>query len=446
MRVYPIAIYSLATLLATLDINYKAVANPVTKKSQPSTQKNQDIKTKIETNKSNSTKNYQNHLINISQPETITNSFSDTETIQQHIQQSPSLVREVGEKGESSRIPNLLLRSPDSTLVSNDQKKSNIEKLTKNTNSPPLSVITEKTKLVINHKTQNITQNITQTLPDPNAPTEIPDFPPVEETPPLTESEIKDELGEIEIIQPKVKQPPRRKQPNAQLLLRSSAFTSSNITSLENLRDGDTIFVNSATLLVTPKLGKQTRLIATAGGGLARFATEGDSNYNFLNFSLGVQQRIGKGMYAQFGWAQDRIYQDDDGDRVLLDDSLRLVLGRQDQLDKKLRLDSFYELRGSFTTPDEQSRIANSLGARLRYDITPDLQGAINYRLSFQDFTQESRFDTRHQLGMQAIYSINRDLFIGGSASYLFGSSNDSDIDLDNFSLGINVGLNVPLF
>ncbi len=289
-------------------------------------------------------------------------------------------------------------------------------------------------------------QKITQTLPNPNIPNDIPEFIPTEETQSLTESEIESELGEIEIIQPKLKQPPQRKQPTGQLLLRSSTFTSSNITSLENLREDDTIFVNSATFLVTPKLGEQTRLIATAGGGLARFANEGDSNYNFLNFSVGVQQIIAKKTYAQFGWVQDRIYREDDGDRLLLDNSLRLVVGRQDQLDNKLRLDSFYELRGSFSSPEEQSRIANSLGARLRYDIAPELQGAISYRFSLQDFTQQSRFDTRHKLGIQAIYNISNDFFIGSSASYLFGSSSDSDIDLDNFSVGINLGLNVPLF
>lgn len=342
MRVYSIAIYSLTILVATLDLSYKAFANPALKKTQQ----------------------------------------SNLHSIQTNIQ--------------------------------------------------------------INKQTNN--QKIAQTLPDPNAPNEVPQIPPEEETSSLTEEEIKNEIGEIEIIQPKVKRPPRRKQRNVQLLLRSSAFTSSNITSLEELPDSDTVFVNSATLLLTPKLGEQTRLIATAGGGLARFATEGESDYNFLNFSVGVQQRITRKMYAQLGWVQDRIYRDDDGDRLLLDDSVRFTLGRQDRLDDSLRLDSFYELRGSFASPEEQNRIVNSLGARLRYDITSDFQGSLSYRLSLQDFTQDSRFDTRHKLGLQAVYSINRDLFIGSSASYLFGSSSDSNIDLDNFSVGINIGLNVPLF
>lgn len=373
MRFNPIAIYSLTTLLATLNLSYKAVANPTVKKvSQPTqTQK------KIEIKELNVTESDRNYLTHISTAEI-----------------------------DFSRGTKLL--------------PVNSNKLT--------------------------TQQIAQILPNPNTPNEIPDFPPLEEAPALTESEIQEELGEIEIIQPQGKQPPRRKQSTGQLLLRSSAFTSSNITSLENLREDDTIFVNSATFLVTPKLGEQTRLVATAGGGFARFASEGDSNYNFVNFSVGVQQQIAKRMYAQLGWAQDRIYRNDDGDRLLLDDSVRFVVGRQDQLDRKLRLDSFYELRGSFTNPDEQSRVANSLGTRLRYDIAPELQGSLSYRLSFQDFTEQSRFDTRHQFGLQAVYSINPDLFIGGSASYLFGSSSGSNIDLDNFSVGINLGLNVTLF
>ncbi|MDJ0737619.1 MAG: outer membrane beta-barrel protein [Nostocaceae cyanobacterium] len=285
---------------------------------------------------------------------------------------------------------------------------------------------------------------ISQTLPEANEP--IPDFPVVEEPPPLSSEDIQEELGEIQIIQPPVKQPPPRRQPNGQLLLRSSIFTSSNTTSQEISQPDDVVFVNSATLLTTPQLGKQTRLIAAVGGGLVRFADEGDSNYNFLNLNVGVQQRLARGMYGQIGWVQERLYSEDDGDRLLLDDSIRLAVGRQDQLDKRLRLDSYYELRASFATPNAQNRVANTLGTRLRYDITPQLQGALDYRISFKDYTRQDRLDTQHRLGIQAIYNINQDLFVGGSASYLFGSSDDSSIDIDNFSVGINFGLNLPLF
>ena len=86
------------------------------------------------------------------------------------------------------------------------------------------------------------------------------------------------------------------------------------------------------------------------------------------------------------------------------------------------------------------------LGARLRYDIKPKLEAALDYKLSLKYFTQQTRFYTQHLLGIQAIYNLNQDFFLGGSASYLFGSSSSSGIDLDNFSIGVNVGWNIPFF
>lgn len=262
---------------------------------------------------------------------------------------------------------------------------------------------------------------------------------------PLDPKEVEDELGEIRIIKPSpVQQPPQRRQPDVQLLLRSGAFTSSNITAVDFLQRSDTVFTNSATLLATPQLGENTRLVTSVTGGLTNFATKDEFNYKYLSFNAGIQQRLAPGMYGQIGWVQDRLY-NNDGSRILLDDSVRLTIGRQDQLASQLRLDTFYDLRASFAEPKEQNRVANSLGARLRYDITPQLQGAIDYRLTFKNYTQQDRFDTQHQIGLDLIYNINQDLFIGSSASYLFGSSSASSIELDNFSIGINLGLNVPL-
>ncbi|BAZ08297.1 hypothetical protein NIES4071_01020 [Calothrix sp. NIES-4071] len=262
----------------------------------------------------------------------------------------------------------------------------------------------------------------------------------------LDPKEVEDEVGEIRIIKPRsINQPPQRRQPDVQLLLRSGAFTSSNITAVDFLQRSDTVFTNSATLLATPKLGENTRLVTSVTGGLTNFATKDEFNYKYLSFNAGVQQRLAPGMYGQIGWVQDRLY-NNDGSRILLDDSVRLTIGRQDQLASQLRLDSFYDLRASFAEPKDQNRIANSLGARLRYDITPQLQGAIDYRLTFKNYTQQDRFDTQHQIGLDLIYNINQDLFIGSSASYLFGSSSASSIDLNNLSVGINLGLNVPLF
>lgn len=280
----------------------------------------------------------------------------------------------------------------------------------------------------------------------PGDPTAVPIAPaPAEEVTPLDPQDTQSELGEIRIIKSPPQQPAPRRQPDVQLLLRSSVFSSSNITALSSFNPSDTVFINSAQFLATPKLGETTRLIAAAGGGITRFATQGDSNYNFVTYNVAIQQRIAAGMYGQLGWLQDTLYRNADGDRLLQENGVQLILGRQDQLGRKLRLDSFYELRASFANPDDQNRVVNTLGTRLRYDVTPQLQGALDYRLAFKNFTRVDRSDTEHQVSALAIYNINPDLFVAGSVSYLFGRSSDAAIDLNNLSFGLSVGLNIPL-
>jgi hypothetical protein len=271
------------------------------------------------------------------------------------------------------------------------------------------------------------------------------DRAPANDIQPLDPEDTKSELGEIEIIdQPP--QPAARRQPDVQLLVRSSAFSSSNITALDALKQADTVFVNTAHLLVTPKLGENTRLIAAAGGGITRFASEGDANYNIVNFNVAVQQRLAPGMFGQLGWVQDTLKRPGTGAQLTRDNAVQLIVGRQDQLGKQLRLDSFYELRASFTNPNEDSRVANTIGTRLRYDISPQVQGALDYRLSFKNFTQVDRSDTEHQISALVIYNINPDVFLAGSASYLFGRSSNAAIDLNNLSFGLTLGFNLPLF
>ncbi|MGI0490442.1 outer membrane beta-barrel protein [Alkalinema pantanalense CENA528] len=289
------------------------------------------------------------------------------------------------------------------------------------------------------------TSDVIAQATDPTNPTR----PEEEDLQPLNESDVRSELGEIQPLQPIKPTKPAallRKQPTVQLLLRSSAFTSSNITSLRDFAPSDTVFVNGAMLLATPKLGDSTRLIALAGGNLVRFANRGDSNYNSVNLNVAIQQRLAPGTYGQLGWVQENLYRSDGGDRLLRDNSLQFILGNQSQLGKKLRLDTSYELRASFADPDDQSRLNHTLGARLRYDITPQLQGALDYRLSFKDYTQVDRFDTEHQVSAMAIYNISRDVFVAGNVSYLFGRSSNSDNNPNNLSVGISLGVNIPLF
>ena len=120
--------------------------------------------------------------------------------------------------------------------------------------------------------------------------------------------------------------------------------------------------------------------------------------------------------------------------------------GRQDSLAERLRLDSSYEVRARFTDPSEQQRIVNSLGARFAYDVTPKLRTGVEYRLVLEDFTQQNRFDVEHVAKLTTTYNFSRDVFLNGFFSYLFGSSSDDSIDINNLSFGLNIGINLPLF
>ena len=260
-----------------------------------------------------------------------------------------------------------------------------------------------------------------------------------------TLDELDEEVGELKPL-PAPRQTQRPPQPNGQLLIRSSTFSSSNVTGSDINTEGDIVFTNGATLLLTPKLGESTRLIATAGGGLTRFATEGENNYNSLDLSVGVQQRFTETTYGQIGWVNNQLYNVDTGEHTLSENSARLLVGRQAQLDKKLRLDSFYELRARFSDPEERSRISNTLGARLRYDFSADWQGSFGYRPAFSDYTQNGRSDTAHQVQAATTYTPTQDTFITGFAAYSFGNSSEAAVDLSNLSFGVGVGLNIPLF
>lgn len=292
----------------------------------------------------------------------------------------------------------------------------------------------------------------TQSITSPALPSEAPladplsdDFLAPENAPSAQDSEaLDDEVGDIRPLPAPRKTPPP--QPAGQILIRSTTFTSSNVTGNEATTEGDIVFVNGATLLVTPKLGPTTRLIATAGGGLTRFATEGDNNYNSLDFSLGIQQRFDEKTYGQIGWVNNQLYSLETGDRTLSDNSIRLLVGRQDQLNKQLRLDTAYELRARSTDPDDRSRISNTLGTRLRYDLSPNWQSSLGYRLAFIEYTQNGRSDTTHQFQATTTYTPTKDTFITGFAAYSLGRSSETTVDLDNLSFGIGAGINLPLF
>lgn len=243
-----------------------------------------------------------------------------------------------------------------------------------------------------------------------------------------------DALGEIEIVT----RPPTRRQPDIQLQLRSSGF----------LNLGTTGLVSNATLLATPKIGPETRLVAFVGGGVLLLQQLGGSDFNFLSFGTAVQQRLAEQTYGQLGFVQERLY--GTTGESLVDSSVRLSVNRQDSLAERLRLNSFYELRASFTdqsTSNDQTRIANSLGLSLSHDITPQLESALDYRIIIDSFTVASvGTQVRQQVSGSLTYRFSPRAFVGGSASYLFGKifdPFDGQNDLNAVVFSINLGLDL---
>ena len=238
-----------------------------------------------------------------------------------------------------------------------------------------------------------------------------------------------------------------RPMPVLELQLNSSIFTNTGIDTSTAITES-TAFLNSVALHASPELGASTRLTADVSGSFVNF-TSGDE-YVTLNTDLGILEELGDRMSLGLGWGYRRLESNDFDD--LSEHSVRLNWNRIDQLERRLFLNSGYGFRASFAQEPERSRATNNVGLGLNYSFTPELQGVLGYRLINDIFFDNSKADStvKHQLAAQLSYQINRNLFIGGSVSYLFGESIDLlslgfPEEFDNLSFGLHLGLNVPL-
>lgn len=292
-----------------------------------------------------------------------------------------------------------------------------------------------------------------ESIPAPSfgSEAEIAKIPPSPAPPDRMEiDQIKPEDPDEQLGVPDELRPIRRPAPVLQLLLRSAIVTNSNIRALDPV--DDTAFVNSAILRATPKLGPDTNLAVDVGGRFVRFAASGLNGSNIINARVGVQQKLGNQMYGELGWVFNQIYALNTSDTT--ENSVRLALRRQDRLsdEQDLFLDSGYDFWATFSAPDNRRRISNRVGLGLRYEITPQLLGLLNYRIVLDNVERQNSLNTRNQVTAAAVYYFNenRDAFIVGSVSYLggqfFNSVTSDTADLNNISIGVSVGYNVPLF
>lgn len=200
-----------------------------------------------------------------------------------------------------------------------------------------------------------------------------------------------------------------------------------------------------ASISATPTLGPRTLLIAEAEGTLVRYNNLTELDYNEFSLQTSLWQVFASGLYGEVGWQNRQLFSND-GDRFLDEHSLQTRLFYREQLADDLRLDTYYQLRVSFTTPKDRSRILNRLVTSLTYQLTPSVDMGLIYLLSYTDYTQTERQDLTNQISAQISYEFSPRNRISLFSGYLFGDSTDSNIDFDNFIFGATLNVGVRLF
>lgn len=208
----------------------------------------------------------------------------------------------------------------------------------------------------------------------------------------------------------------------------------------------DQLWQFGVSVSATPTLGPRTLLIAEAEGTLVRYSNLSDLDYNEISLQTSLWHVFASGFYGEVGWQNRQLFANDDGDRFLDEHSLQTRLFYRTQFTDDLRLDTYYQLRVSFTTPKDRSRILNRLVTSLTYDLTPDVEVGLIYLLSYTDYTQTERQDLSNQISAQISYEFSPRNKISLFSGYSFGDSTDSDISFNNFIFGATVNVGVRLF
>ncbi|AFY67155.1 hypothetical protein [Geitlerinema sp. PCC 7407] len=256
------------------------------------------------------------------------------------------------------------------------------------------------------------------------------------------------ELGVIRVRPlptPTAEATPPTPPPALYLLGNATYFSSDNIFSIRDpIADG--LIQTGLELWGVYPLSSRTALIGSVGGNLVRYQDQSEFDYNELRFEASVRHALSPRMYGEVGWSNQNLFYREGGDRFLNDHALRLALGRTDPLTDKLALDTLYQLQVSFADPDNRSRILNSLGASLRYDVTEEFQASLAYQLGLSNFTESDRDDFYQQLLGVLNYQFSERAQLTVYGGYRFGNSSNDLVDFDGGLVGVSLGFNLPLF
>ncbi|MGB3309497.1 MAG: hypothetical protein WBG32_13805 [Nodosilinea sp.] len=215
----------------------------------------------------------------------------------------------------------------------------------------------------------------------------------------------------------------------------------------------DTFLRPSIAFGIYPSLGPQTALIATADLGLQRYSAQSSLNYDDLRFRVGLRQGLGSRSYGQLIVTYQELYRPGGNRaRFFKNTALGLTLGRRDPITPKLALDSYYLVQfndaqstGSGTVTDF-SRIFQSAGAYLGYDITPRVQLGLSYQLNLIDYTAQPRYDTFQQVLGQVVYRLSPNLRLNLYGGVSFGRSSEPRVRFDDTFFGAAIDATIPLF
>ncbi|MBD2464060.1 hypothetical protein H6G89_23945 [Oscillatoria sp. FACHB-1407] len=208
----------------------------------------------------------------------------------------------------------------------------------------------------------------------------------------------------------------------------------------------DQLLSAGATLLAVPSLGPQTQMIAAINGNLTRYSRLPELDYNNFGVQIGVQQQLLPNTYGEISLSNQQFIDANSGDRFLNDYSAWFVLSRRDRLNSNLTLDSFYQLRLRFTDPSDRSRVGNTLGVSLNYDLPPDFSVELDYQIALTDFTRQDRNDVYHQLTTELNYYLSSNTRASVFGGFSFGDSSDPDINFNSFIFGASINFNLSLF
>lgn len=304
--------------------------------------------------------------------------------------------------------------------------------------SSPTSIALLSQVPQIQHKQTDRQQSNPSSSPDSNA-----QFPSTEEESEPPNAEIDPDLGRLRLRERRV--PTRQPQPVLHIIPRISYFYTTNVFSgVDPVKDS--LYFPSLTLWSTPKLGPSTYLIASVDGNLIRYLNESEFDYNLVGFRTGIYQRLNSRMAGEIGWNDRQYFRASNGERFLDEHFIYLTLSRRDWLNRRLALDSFYDVRLSFANPDNRSRLINYLSVSLSYYFQRNLQVGMDYQFSFSDFTKTDREDYYHRLLGRLSYGVSKDSQINVQGGVTIGDSTDANLDFDSLFFSVTYSVDLKVF